>query len=121
MNSYLGKLAYFLTFLVSLVVAGCASGPIQGDGDLNDYAYRDDAESRRPASLKDRDIYLGMTMKQVSEIWGEPQDVATAGETNQGNQRWSYYTGAMNPAWSMAQPRVVYFEAGRVSGWKAAE
>lgn len=65
-------------------------------------------------------IALGMGMAEVVQVWGEPSDVETAGDTRNGNQRWTYFSG-ITSRWGLGARRVVYFESGQVSGWKTLQ
>lgn len=65
-------------------------------------------------------ISYGMDMGEVSSIWGEPGSVDSAGDPREGNQRWTYYSG-LSSRYGLGSKRVVYFEAGRVAGWKNSQ
>lgn len=62
-------------------------------------------------------LTLGMTMPGVRSLWGEPQEIETAGTGNQDYQRWIYHNGLAR-GWGTSDSRVVYFEQGRVAGWE---
>lgn len=64
-----------------------------------------------------RDLALGMSMDQVRASWGEPRDVAIAGDPRHGNQRWTYREVASR-YFSGSSDRTVFFEDGKVAGWK---
>jgi outer membrane protein assembly factor BamE (lipoprotein component of BamABCDE complex) len=78
---------------------------------------RDLASMDAPEPLPTRQLILGMNRTQVRSLWGQPQNVETAGENQLGNERWTYYNGLSGP-WSISQSRIVYFEKGRVVGWE---
>ena len=81
-------------------------------------------ESRRSepedSLQRNEHIALGMGMGEVTGIWGEPNDVETAGDARQGNQRWTYFSG-VSSRWGLGARRVVYFESGQVAGWKTLQ
>ena len=58
-----------------------------------------------------------MAMNDVTSIWGEPSNVDTAGDPRDGNQRWTYYSG-LSSRYGLGSKRVVFFENGRVAGWR---
>ncbi|MBL7715291.1 MAG: hypothetical protein JNL01_07455 [Bdellovibrionales bacterium] len=64
-----------------------------------------------------RDLAIGMSMEQVRASWGEPRDVAIAGNPDHGNQRWTYREVASRYFGGQSD-RTVYFEDGKVAGWK---
>ena len=64
---------------------------------------------RRPASILDRELFLGMGKEAVVESWGRPHRVDVAGDPRHQNERWSFY--------SNGQVKTVYFERGQVQGW----
>ncbi|MCM2280158.1 MAG: hypothetical protein NDJ89_18975 [Oligoflexia bacterium] len=66
---------------------------------------------------ENRDLVPGMSMADVEEIWGQPQEIQMAGMPGTGYERWIYFEG-LSSAWSVAAYRVVYFDEGRVSGWE---
>jgi hypothetical protein len=65
-----------------------------------------------------KNLILGMSMPRVRSLWGNPQDVETAGDPSQGNQRWIYSEG-IKSRYGLASNRVIYFEDGRVAGWES--
>jgi outer membrane protein assembly factor BamE (lipoprotein component of BamABCDE complex) len=79
---------------------------------------RELASMDAPEPLPVRQLILGMNRTQVRSLWGDPQNVETAGDHQLGNERWTYYNGLSGP-WSISQSRVVYFEKGRVVGWES--
>jgi hypothetical protein len=118
----------FSTVLVSfylLSLNGCALLPLEPASDLaRDPASDEAAEQARIARARavsfgrqNRDVVLGMDMRDVLGVWGEPTDIERAGLPEHGNERWIYSTG-LQSRWSLREARVVYFEAGRVVGWE---
>ena len=69
-----------------------------------------DEEFRPPPG----DVALGMSMNEVRNVWGDPGHVATAGNTPDGNERWTYSVGVS----SIAPTRHLYFEEGKLIGWE---
>lgn len=65
-------------------------------------------------------IGYGMDMGEVASVWGEPGSVDSAGDPHEGNQRWTYYSG-LSSRNGLGSERVVYFEGGRVAGWKTGQ
>lgn len=63
------------------------------------------------------DVVLGMNMQQVMSSWGRPSEVEIAGDTESGNQKWTYSGGLMGRL-KINPSRIVYFERGRVAGWE---
>lgn len=124
------KLAIILS-LGALNLAGCALLNMQLGQDGTDYdddpvakaAMQVRAPASAPSANPEADLgselTLGMSMRRVRNLWGEPQDVATAGDTLAGNQRWTYYEG-LSSRWAIRSARIVYFEHGRVSGWETS-
>jgi hypothetical protein len=131
---------FFLSLVFSFAVSGCAALKLSDFG-LADLAGAGDQEIdfdpvataaarvRSPANATssgyERQDYaaplgshlsLGMSMGQVIALWGDPSDVESAGDSRQGNQRWTYFSG-LSSRWSVGARRVVYFESGRVAGW----
>lgn len=60
-----------------------------------------------------RDVTLGQSMHEVTRVWGHPQTIEYADHPWSGNQRWVY------PRHGVMPHRVVYFEAGTVTGWES--
>jgi hypothetical protein len=77
---------------------------------------REGSQATPHAAPRDH-ILMGMRMDEVQNVWGQPSSVETAGESREGNQRWTYFSG-LSSRWGMGSRRVVYFENGRVAGWK---
>ena len=59
-----------------------------------------------------------MSTQEVRAAWGEPREVETAGDPRLGNEKWTYYNG-LSSRWSISSTRIVYFEAGKVVGWRS--
>ena len=72
--------------------------------------------SRRYAAPAET-ISYGMAMEEVQAVWGEPSAVDSAGDSRDGNQRWTYYSG-LSSRYGLGSKRIVYFENGHVAGWK---
>ena len=81
-----------------------------------------DAQSRR-------EIVYGMSMRQVSEAWGSPNETEFAGSdpqsrspasdsSGEGNQRWIYWEGIGAKRYGTASTRILYFESNRLVGWE---
>lgn len=134
------KTALYLTFfiMISSLTTSCAALGIHEDSPR---------WQRRPSFLRDEDIQLeeerrgaqarlqeleserleaarenrqlvpGMSMSDVTEILGQPQEVQSAGDPRLGNQRWIYTNGIFS-SHGIASSRSVYFENGRVAGWE---
>ena len=80
----------------------------------------DDSEQRnwsRRYSPPAETISYGMAMDEVTGVWGEPSQVDSAGDSRDGNQRWTYYSG-LSSRYGLGSKRIVYFENGKVAGWK---
>lgn len=61
-------------------------------------------------ALKNADIVLGMSKKEVTGSWGRPLRVEIAGNPSNENERWVYsFNGAT---------KYIYFESGYVGGWE---
>ena len=71
----------------------------------------------RASRLPERQgVTMGMDMRSVRGVLGEPRAVETAGNSGELNQRWVYFSGyELAPS---SPTRVVYFENGQVSGWE---
>ena len=63
------------------------------------------------------EITLGMSMEDVLRLWGDPGSIEHAGDQPSLNQRWTYIQGLISES-KIAPIRVVYFEKGKVSGWR---
>ena len=131
-----------LVGITGFLAAGCASAPahsakspysetlgFEGKGLFESSAEVDPAaqearDEQKSIELREleagqanRDLVMGMLMKDVLEIWGHPLEVQTAGDPAIGNQKWVYYDG-LSSRWSLSAARVVYFESGKVAGWR---
>jgi hypothetical protein len=73
------------------------------------------------SAISNQDITLGMSIDQVTRIWGEPHEVGYAGDPGAGNERWVYSNGLTSPRAGISGGRVLYFEGGLVSGWEAID
>jgi hypothetical protein len=69
-------------------------------------------------TIESNDIALGMSQQAVSESWGDPDVVETAGNPLYGYERWKYnrYVGGSDGY--QKESRIVYFEGGHVVGWE---
>lgn len=111
-----------LLLLALLGLASCATTPeeraAQAREDHEEWlAEENEREQERIAlALENRDVTLGMGMRDVADVWGEPSQIEAAGESRR-HQRWIYYTG-LSSTWSLGSARAVYFENGRVIGWE---
>lgn len=77
---------------------------------------RSEDDPEKPAPLPQQ-LTLGMPSDFVQNLWGQPQEVETAGTATSGNQRWIYFNGLSN-RYGTSDYRVVYFEKGQVVGWE---
>lgn len=80
----------------------------------SDEAYSDEVAK----TIEGNDISLGMTQKAVSESWGDPDAVETAGNAIYGYERWRYNRYVSGNDGYQKENRIVYFEGGRVVGWE---
>ncbi|MCC6276369.1 MAG: hypothetical protein IT289_00485 [Oligoflexia bacterium] len=64
------------------------------------------------------DIVLGMTKDAVVESWGDPSVVEVAGSQLYGNERWTYVDYISTPEGFQKEERILYFESGKVVGWR---
>lgn len=69
-------------------------------------------------TIENNDIALGMTQKGVTESWGDPDMVETAGNSLYGFERWKYNRYVSGDEGYKKELRIVYFEGGRVVGWE---
>lgn len=70
------------------------------------------------AAIDHQDIFVGMSSGAVAESWGEPREVEVAGNPIYQNFRWTFEKQVPTTDGYQLETRVVYFEAGRVVGWK---
>jgi hypothetical protein len=68
--------------------------------------------------IEANDIALGMSQKAVTESWGDPDAVETAGNQLYGFERWRYNRYVSGNEGYQKEVRVVYFEGGHVVGWE---
>jgi|GEM_PF-899624 hypothetical protein len=121
--------AYFLTLLHFTLLTGCAAVPFFSTlSSIDDPVERVGLEQRRDhqerppisttqATQDNGEITLGMSMEDVIRLWGNPGSVDHAGDQPTLNERWTYIQGLISES-QIAPVRIVYFEKGRVSGWK---
>ncbi len=83
--------------------------------DMSSDEYR---RERVAPAIENRDIVPGMSPQDVISAWGRPRDIEVAGDGTHGNERWVYYSGN-SLRYGISQPRVIYFENGRVAGWES--
>jgi hypothetical protein len=69
-------------------------------------------------TIEGNDIALGMTQKAVTQSWGDPDAVETAGNPVYGYERWKYNRYVSGADGYQKEMRIVYFEGGRVVGWE---
>ncbi len=69
-------------------------------------------------TIESNDIALGMSQKGVTESWGDPDMVETAGNVLYGFERWKYNRYITGDEGYKKEMRIVYFEGGRVVGWE---
>lgn len=69
-------------------------------------------------TIESNDIALGMSQKGVTESWGDPDMVETAGNALYGFERWKYNRYITGDEGYKKEMRIVYFEGGRVVGWE---
>ncbi|MES2855274.1 MAG: hypothetical protein V4692_05400 [Bdellovibrionota bacterium] len=70
------------------------------------------------ALVEINDITIGMTKQAVRDSWGEPELVEVAGNPVYGNERWHFNEQISSTEGFQTEKRLVYFEAGRVTGWQ---
>ena len=66
----------------------------------------------KPQALK-----IGMSMRDVKSVWGEPHSQDSECDPLLGNEKWTYSTG-ISSRYGLGSRRVVYFEKGLVAGWE---
>jgi hypothetical protein len=83
------------------------------------YGHQDETYSDEVAkTIENNDIALGMSQKGVTESWGDPDVVETAGNALYGFERWKYNRYVSGDEGYKKELRIVYFEGGRVVGWE---
>lgn len=68
--------------------------------------------------IESNDIALGMSQKAVTESWGDPDMIETAGNEMYGFERWKYNRFVSGDEGYKKELRIVYFEGGHVVGWE---
>lgn len=89
---------------------------LEGEDEPISSTHSDRIRSRYSAPVAET-IGYGMDMGEVTSIWGQPSYVDTAGDPSDGNQRWTYQSG-LSSRYGLGSKRIVYFENGRVAGWR---
>lgn len=91
----------------------------RGDGNAHGREDNGDLESRAVSSERQvpDQLTLGMSSHHVQALWGRPQEIENAGDSDSGNQRWIYLNG-LKRGWGTSDYRVVYFERNQVVGWE---
>jgi hypothetical protein len=108
----------------NVVVSGCSqlkwlTNSISGNSEQA--ASPEELEQNQvEQGLKRIEIVLGMKMHDVRSIWGDPEEVESAGAPQTGNQRWIYFNG-LSSRWSLRTARIIYFEDGQVVGWETSQ
>ncbi|HLD99417.1 MAG TPA: hypothetical protein VJB59_04120 [Bdellovibrionota bacterium] len=75
-------------------------------------------EQQLQRALNEANLIPGMSTQEVRAAWGEPREIDSAGDPRLGNEKWTYYNG-LSSRWSISSTRIVYFEAGKVVGWRS--
>lgn len=70
-------------------------------------------QDRIQQAIQARDVIVGMSPRDVVSSWGSPQQRELAGSGGMGHERWTYGSSI-----SLREPRIVYFENGKVAGWQ---
>jgi hypothetical protein len=90
----------------------------QGEGrDVMTEDQLEERNARLRAAVVEREVIVGMDMRQVRSILGQPDDVETAGDSGSGNQRWVYPLG-LSDRFGLGAQRMLYFEDGKLVGWE---
>lgn len=108
------QLLVFLIFLL-IYTNGCAQLRAQWAHLGPEDSPTNQREARAPSGSSG--VRLGMAMDEVTQVWGDPREVDTAGDPALGNQRWTY-TDGFSSRYSLGGKKIVYFEEGRVVGWE---
>ena len=118
----LNRMPGFWIFVGAMVAfaSGCAS--LIPDTDFQKVAPPSSPRqivSQVPPITRPTSIYIGMSMREVEEFWGEPSQVYRAGlDQTSPNQKWVYH---LSPSgMGVHASRVVYFENGQVIGWETS-
>ena len=83
------------------------------------FSHQEEVYSDEVAKIiESNDIALGMTQKGVTESWGDPDIVESAGNSLYGYERWKYNRYVSGDEGYKKELRIVYFEGGRVVGWE---
>lgn len=113
------KKAFLIPILIanSAIFSSCAALGLSEPDSLTPEEAQSHEQARIEHALKQQDLVLGMRMRDVRSMWGSPVEVDTAGAPGAGNERWTYYEG-LSSRIAASNARIVYFEAGQVSGWE---
>ncbi len=119
MKQFPTYLVVFLSFASFFTFSGCSSIPFFGESD-DPAVQAQERHERYQTQLEDArdrgEVVLGMPMRDVRNLWGNPVEVDPAGDTAHGNERWIYREGFSNVG--LESSRVLYFENGRLAGWQ---
>ncbi|WP_034727547.1 hypothetical protein [Bacteriovorax sp. BSW11_IV] len=74
-----------------------------------DYAQTRGVQFLRSQSVRNNEIFMGMSKDQVVGAWGRPTRIDVAGNPRNQNERWAFYNNG--------KLQYVYFESGVVQGW----
>jgi hypothetical protein len=122
-----------MRILCLMAIFGCATGFLGPQDRVEQEAEKlklapHSLDNRLSESLRDRDysmtqaieqrsLFLGMTMREVILVWGEPSRVEAAGDPALGHEKWVYLEDGSDRRLSR-KGRLVYFHGGLVSGWR---
>jgi hypothetical protein len=67
----------------------------------------------------DGDLVPGMSSNDVAQAWGKPHEILYAGDPGIRNEKWIYTDHPARDG-KILPLKIVYFEAGRVSGWETS-
>lgn len=82
--------------------------------------FSTERHSRNVASLiEQNDIAVGMQKEAVKDSWGDPEYVEVSGNPKFENERWKFSVPVQTSEGYQIEERYVYFENGRVVGWKS--
>ena len=82
------------------------------------YFYKNKFSPDIKEAIAHSDIIVGMNKDAVVNSWGEPKEVEVAGGETYGNERWRYDEYVSSSGGFQQERHYVYFENGRVVGWK---